>query len=594
VSLTKIKFPVLKSLRVEEYQLFPGKDKNGITHDFLPGMTVIAGINGLGKTTLLNVMLRCLTGTREPMKFDPYNPAGGVHKMRSKRVNYFSQRVLDEAKTATVDAEFYFGQDLIRIKRSLNNLNILGLWKNGAKVDGDQGALRKSLVRFSGAGDEYDFFYVVRSFTFFLEDKVSLIWNPEGQFEIFRILFFGPKKARELAQLADEIKRIDSDYRNRRVQLNRERKRLEEETATSQDLSELEKELRNAQLATEDSKTQLEEHQGTLQQLLGRRVEITEKHEKLHLEIEEATRSYQSLIESYFTTAFPTLAETTQLVLNNLTSGTGCLVCDNPEPEYPDSFLARATKGLCPFCGDDTNKREKKPRGKLQKVKIDGVESRLRELQESRLVLGEELTHLESQLAACYEDRSRLSSEYLKNKNTAETIQSKLPPSDEERDQQMAEIKRKQDEMDDLRADREAKTREYAGMLEVARKTMEQLKERLTERFSHYAGEFLAERCTLNWEPAKRSLGQEGEQLEFPQFTVEMTSALSQATGSPRKDEYQVSESQKEFIDLAFRMALFDSVREDGERAMLVIETPEASLDTIGQFIGYDGAEVPW
>ena len=107
------------------------------------------------------------------------------------------------------------------------------------------------------------------------------------------------------------------------------------------------------------------------------------------------------------------------------------------------------------------------------------------------------------------------------------------------------------------------------------------LKEGLTETFSYYAGEFLAEKCTLSWEPTKWRLGQEGELLSFPQFTIQMTSALSQATGSPRKDQHQVSESQKEFIDLAFRMALFDAVREDGDRAMLVIETPEASLDAV-------------
>jgi len=248
MSLTKIKFPVLKSLRIDNYQLFPGKDKKGINHEFLPGITVIAGINGLGKTTLLNVMLRCLTGTREPHKFDAYSPVGGVHKMRSKHVDYFAQRVLDEAKDATVDAEFYFGQDVIRIKRSLHDLEILGLWNNDTQIDGDQGTLRKAIVRFSGAGDEYDFFYVVRSFTFFLEDKVSLIWNPQGQFEIFRILFFGPKQAKDLAQLADAIKRIDSDYRNRRVQLNKDRKRLEQAAIATQELSTLEKAVREAQL----------------------------------------------------------------------------------------------------------------------------------------------------------------------------------------------------------------------------------------------------------------------------------------------------------------------------------------------------------
>ena len=237
--LTGIRFPVIKSLHIENYQLFPGKEKKGIDFEFLPGITVVAGINGLGKTTLLNIMLRCLTGARVPHKFDPYNPIGGVHKMVSKDVDYFSQRVLDEAMLATVDAEFYFGSDIIRIRRSLNNLEILGLWKNGTKISGDQESLRNQIVRLSGAGDEYDFFYVVRSFTFFLEDKVSLIWNPQGQFEIFRILFFKPSLARELAQLADDIRSIDSDYRNRRVQLNKERSKLVEKTSEIEDLPRL-------------------------------------------------------------------------------------------------------------------------------------------------------------------------------------------------------------------------------------------------------------------------------------------------------------------------------------------------------------------
>lgn len=579
--LTKIKFPVLKSLRIHDYQLFPGKDKKGINQEFLPGITVIPGINGLGKTTLLNVILRCLTGNSEPVKFDPYNPVGGAHKMRSRKVEYFAQRVLDEAKNATVDAEFYFGHDVIRIKRSLNDLTILGLWKNGTKVDGDQGALRKEIIRFSGAGDEYDFFYVVRSFTFFLEDKVSLIWNPKGQFEIFRILFLGPQKARGLAKLADEIKQLDSNYRNQRVQLNKDRRRIEQSTAATINLTELEKDLRDAQLAADQHKSCLEEQLSKLQPLQARRTELTEKREKLHLEIEEVTRSYQSLVETYFTAAFPSLAETTQLILNNISSGSGCLVCNNQHPKYPHVFLDQATKGHCPFCGDDTTNRENQLQDSSRKRRIEEAESRLRELQQSRSVLGEELDRIESKLTAYYQERSHLSSEYLKKKNVAETIQSKLPPSDEERDEQLAEIKRKQAKMDELRADHEAKDHIYAGMLDEARQTMEKLKQRLTKRFSYYAGEFLAECCTLDWEPAKRSLGQEGEQHMFPQFTVQMTSALSQATGSPRKNEDQVSESQKEFIDLAFRMALFDAVREDGERVMLVIETPEASLDAV-------------
>jgi hypothetical protein len=314
---------------------------------------------------------------------------------------------------------------------------------------------------------------------------------------------------------------------------------------------------------------------------LTRRTELTEKTEKIHLEIEEVTRSYQSHVETFFATAFPSLSATTQLILNNLTSGTGCLVCDNPKPEYPKAFLQRASRGRCPFCGDDTTKRQAPKMDATKRTKLRQAEERLKQLQQSRTVLQQELDRAEAEVGKLYQERSHLSSEYLKKKNLLESLTAKLPPTTEERDKQRSEINRKQAELDALLADRDAKTGDYKKKLDVGRRTMEKLKERLTKSFGYYAGEFLAESCTLSWEPTMRRLGQEGELLSFPQFTVEMTSALSQATGSPRKDENQVSESQKEFIDLAFRMALFAAVRDEGERAMLVIETPEASLDAV-------------
>jgi hypothetical protein len=59
-----------------------------------------------------------------------------------------------------------------------------------------------------------------------------------------------------------------------------------------------------------------------------------------------------------------------------------------------------------------------------------------------------------------------------------------------------------------------------------------------------------------------------------------MTTALSHTEGRRRMTANEVSESQREFIDLAFRMALID-VAADGGSASLILETPEASLDSI-------------
>ena len=54
-----VRLPVLTELSVTDYELFPGNPPgSGIAWPFRQGVTVIAGINGLGKTTLLLMILR--------------------------------------------------------------------------------------------------------------------------------------------------------------------------------------------------------------------------------------------------------------------------------------------------------------------------------------------------------------------------------------------------------------------------------------------------------------------------------------------------------------------------------------------------------
>jgi hypothetical protein len=61
-----VAFPVLSRLQVKDYDLFPGDPPgSGLDRAIPDGVTLIAGINGLGKTTLLNIILRLLTGPND-------------------------------------------------------------------------------------------------------------------------------------------------------------------------------------------------------------------------------------------------------------------------------------------------------------------------------------------------------------------------------------------------------------------------------------------------------------------------------------------------------------------------------------------------
>ena len=68
--------------------------------------------------------------------------------------------------------------------------------------------------------------------------------------------------------------------------------------------------------------------------------------------------------------------------------------------------------------------------------------------------------------------------------------------------------------------------------------------------------------------------------MKFPNFVLKMASPVK-AEPSERTDASQVSESQREFVDLAFRMALLDVAVKAHGPAMIAIETPEASLDSV-------------
>jgi hypothetical protein len=97
--------------------------------------------------------------------------------------------------------------------------------------------------------------------------------------------------------------------------------------------------------------------------------------------------------------------------------------------------------------------------------------------------------------------------------------------------------------------------------------------------FEHYARGFLLETCSLIWPPQRARVGQTGDLVEFPAFELEMSGA---DFPSPvrRTGPEQVSESQREFIDLAFRMSLMEVTGSSGVGS-LVIDAPESSLDAV-------------
>ena len=70
-----------------------------------------------------------------------------------------------------------------------------------------------------------------------------------------------------------------------------------------------------------------------------------------------------------------------------------------------------------------------------------------------------------------------------------------------------------------------------------------------------------------------------GQTIEFPSYALDMTGS-DFPNKVRRTGPSDVSESQREFIDLAFRMALIKAASQSGFGS-LVIDAPESSLDVV-------------
>ena len=132
-----LRLPIFTVLRVSNYGLFPGRPPgSGLEWIFEDGVSLIAGVNGLGKTTLLTILLRCITGPFDltgygiPDQLESVLPAEPVSLKPTVR-RFFRQRVADDAKTATAELRASFGGDEIEIVRNLSDLTLVRFTVNG-------------------------------------------------------------------------------------------------------------------------------------------------------------------------------------------------------------------------------------------------------------------------------------------------------------------------------------------------------------------------------------------------------------------------------------------------------------------------------
>lgn len=583
---SRITLPVVSRLSIRNYSLYPGVDKSGLDLEFPPGVTVLAGINGVGKTTLLNLLMRMLLGPLD--RPDSDRDLSRISKrelVHNKRFSFFSDRVPEKlGDDAIATLEFTIGQHALTVTRSLNTMALKSVMRNRRRQElMSEIDFSNEMARLTGLASGYDFHVVVRYLQFFTEERIPILWSSAIQFEFFKMLFLNRDLVKDIDGKFATIQRLDSLYRNSLNLLKPREKKLEESQAAAKAAAgagDITQKVAAARAAHDSASAEYRRHDEAV-------VKLQTDARTLDLQFNEAEAKLADLEDellhadsAFIAQALPTNDERAKFLMAGLSSGQGCFVCGNRHKSQTSTVAKQLKAGSCFVCQLPITGR-----GKGAKV-VPLAAPQIRVLEERIQKFHKDIAAIQSQRDANHKAAGpagqalRLAA--TRQAETAlalTTLQALLPTSPEAVGALEAELKAERIAVNEMDVKRKGVVDEYRALVQTGREQMEDVKEELREKLTAYAEAFLQETVKVQFgSQDKVKIATGAGQVGMPSFSILMTSSTHEVV-KERLTSDNVSESQKEFLDLAFRMTLLDMVCSDGAKT-LVIETPEASLDS--------------
>lgn len=576
-----IRLPVFEHLKIDAYMLYPGTEaRPGLDVEFEPGLTLVLGANGLGKTTLVTMIYRLLSGTQDIPNLDNAGALGNKNlevRNRSKaEQRTFADRVVDRARSAIATLTLGIGSDQVCISRRLSDLTLTGFSIGGIDMNVAETTFQTELVRLSGLASFGDWILAMRHLVFYFEDRQALIWDASAQRQLLRLLFLPPDVSAEWSSREREVLELDSAVRNLQWGFNKEVKRLNKVNASLTNADEVRQSLVLLVEMQSKEEAALEELTDELAVLSSRRAQARLASLTADQGKESAFKAVERFELQAITASFPDASATAGYLLSQIMAESNCLTCGTHVPEFRDELEMRLRHDDCVICGSKVlrhaNERAHHPRLLARARKLaTQLDIQAAEAAESRITSEEEHASAllrVSQLVASTGSRAVEIDDLVKQ----------LPPDEREVHEHRDVMSRMRANVELRRVELNEKRSAFSEFVASVNDRIAQQKDGIKAAFDAYATGFLVEDCELAWQPRKDRVGESGELVEFAAFELAMSGA-SFGSATRRSGPTQVSESQREFIDLSFRMALMQVAAEFN--GSLVIDAPESSLDAV-------------
>ena len=580
-----INLPLLNSLDVVNYGLYPGDDLDnpGLHQAMGPGLTLVLGANGLGKTTLVMMLYRLLTGPYDISALARPTELGNADtsatELSSSLRRIFARRVSDNATNAVATLAFHIGGEEVLVSRSLRNLALLEFAVGETTFSAEEATYQEEIKKLAGVSTFGDWILLLRYVVFYFEDRRSLVWDPSAQRQLLRILFLDPDESEWWLGRERDILVTDSKMRNTRAVFTREAGNL----AVDESRSVSEPEIRQRILQLEQ---ELQRDHSALENLHADLADLQDRHEGARLrfhalaaERESRFRNLERQLLLMVHERLPKHSDYARFILGQLLSDTECLVCGNSVPSVAESMEARIRGNLCLVCGSGLISSDEQTEILPSSEEISTLEEQLRNTSTELETASISLAEAEGDRKSAGDEIGKLRASIANCSASLESLLRRLPPGEGDLHERRQELSSLRGRLELEQRDLDEKRQLFQRVVSDANSVVEKQATEIQNYFADYARDFLVEECRLVWSPSPGQLGQGGISYEFPAFGLELGG--SDFSGTVRRTgPDNVSESQREFIDISFRMALAKVATPQGTTS-LVMDAPESSLDSV-------------
>jgi hypothetical protein len=572
--------PIFEHLGVDDYGLYIGtKSEPGLSITFEPGLTLILGANGLGKTTFVTLLYRMCAG--------PYELRGrGGQEFGGRNIDAiqlspgerrtFGARVNDEASNATATLTMTLGQSRFRVTRRLYNLSPTELRQDDVALEATESAFQEAIIQAAGVPTFGDWILLLRYLVFYFEDRRALVWDASAQRQIIRLLFLPAERAANWTTLERDVLQRDSHVRNLQATLTREEVSLSTRERAASGAVSIRDELTTLVRLQEVSEPKLDAANDRIAKLDSERQRARLNALTAELEHESAFRNLERLQLSVIGSEFPTNNETARYLIAQLFTDGDCLACGSHAQSSVEDLNERIAHNQCVICGSELASAETTPiSGRALKKATTQLGTAAERLEATR----ETRSAAEQTYESLLQEVQTLTTAIAERRERIDSLIRRLPPQESVLHKQRDELAGLRGRVELLKLELAERRATFSEFIDGVSHDIVARADQVKEEFESFAEAFLLEPCELLWAPHKDTVGQSGQQIEYPAFELDMggTNFLSPVR---RSAPDEVSESQREFVDLAFRMTLMSVATESGTGS-LVIDAPESSLDAV-------------